>query len=61
MLELLGFVFLGAVANAILPTPPKTQHSKYHISNDTLLKKFLQDDVTKTSDADHQDSDDFVY
>lgn len=28
---------------------------------DAWRKKFLQDTVTKTSDTDHQDSDDFVY
>ena len=38
------------------------KHSKeFQIAMDEYGKKFLQDDVTKTSDADHQDSDDFVY
>lgn len=38
------------------------KHSKeIQIAMDEYSKKFLQDNVTKTSDADHQDSDDFVY
>lgn len=43
----------------------QSKHCKeFRIPNDVQdawRKKFLQDNVTKASDADHQDSDDFVY